>query len=131
VISKERIAEILQGYGEDLTVATVCSHSSLQIFDGARKEGFKTIGIAIKQPPKYYDAFPKAKPDEFMIVDSYPQILERTSELAEKNAVVIPHGSFVRSICQHSGTDRSSNGSRTATRSGIGSHLPVCKCPRR
>lgn len=95
MISKERIAEILEGYGEELTVATVCSHSSLQIFDGARKEGFKTIGIAINSPPKYYDAYPKAKPDEFLIVDSYPQILERTAELVEKNAVIIPHGSFV------------------------------------
>ena len=27
-----------------LTIATVCSHSSLQIFNGARKEGFKTLG---------------------------------------------------------------------------------------
>ncbi len=95
MISKERVAEILEGYGENLTIATVCSHSSLQIFDGARKEGFKTIGIAIKEPPKYYDAFLKAKPDEFLIVDDYIQIVDRAKELAEKNAVVIPHGSFV------------------------------------
>ncbi|MCK5291099.1 MAG: formate--phosphoribosylaminoimidazolecarboxamide ligase [Thermoplasmata archaeon] len=105
MISKGIIAEILQGYGEDLTVATVCSHSSLQIFDGARKEGFKTIGIAIEKPPKYYDAFPKGKPDEFLIVDNYSQILERSSELAEKNAVVIPHGSFVEYLGAQRFTD--------------------------
>jgi 5-formaminoimidazole-4-carboxamide-1-(beta)-D-ribofuranosyl 5'-monophosphate synthetase len=95
VIPKERISEILEGYGENVSIATVCSHSSLQIFDGARKEGFKTIGIAIGKPPKYYDAFPKGKPDEFFIVDSYPQIVDKASELAEKNAIIIPHGSFV------------------------------------
>ncbi len=105
MISKERIVEILEGYGEDLTIATVCSHSSLQIFDGARKEGFKTIGIAINSPPEYYDAFPKAKPDEFLIVNSYSQILERTNELAEKNAVVIPHGSFVEYLGAQRFTD--------------------------
>lgn len=105
MISKERITEILEGYGEELTVATVCSHSSLQIFDGARKEGFKTIGIAINSPPKYYDAYPKAKPDEFLIVDSYPQILEKTSELIEKSAVVIPHGSFVEYLGAQRFTD--------------------------
>ncbi len=105
MISKERISEILEGYGEELTIATVCSHSSLQIFDGARKEGFKTIGIAIKSPPKYYDAYPKAKPDEFLIVDSYSQILERTNELIEKNAVVIPHGSFVEYLGAQRFTD--------------------------
>lgn len=95
MIPKERIAEIFESYEDSISIATVCSHSSLQIFDGARKEGFNTIGIAIGKSPKYYDAFPKAKPDEFFIVDSYPQILEKTNELAEKNAVVIPHGSFV------------------------------------
>jgi 5-formaminoimidazole-4-carboxamide-1-(beta)-D-ribofuranosyl 5'-monophosphate synthetase len=105
VISKERISEILEGYGEELTIATVCSHSSLQIFDGARKEGFKTIGIAINSPPKYYDAYPKAKPDEFLMVDSYPQILERTNELIEKNAIVIPHGSFVEYLGAQRFTD--------------------------
>lgn len=105
MISKERISEILEGYGEELTIATVCSHSSLQIFDGARKEGFETLGIAINLPPKYYDAYPKAKPDEFLIVDSYPQILERTNELIEKNAVVIPHGSFVEYLGAQRFTD--------------------------
>ncbi|MFQ6060305.1 MAG: formate--phosphoribosylaminoimidazolecarboxamide ligase [Thermoplasmata archaeon] len=95
MIPKERIAEILSGYGEDISIATVCSHSSLQIFDGARKEGFKTIGIAIGRPPKYYDAFPRAKPDEFFIVDTYPEIVDKASELAERNAVIVPHGSFV------------------------------------
>ncbi|MBU4490871.1 MAG: formate--phosphoribosylaminoimidazolecarboxamide ligase, partial [Euryarchaeota archaeon] len=74
---------------------TVCSHSSLQIFDGARKEGFKTIGICMGAPPKFYDAFPKAKPDEFFIVRDYKEILSKTKELAVKNAIIIPHGSFV------------------------------------
>ena len=90
------IAEILNGYDKnDLAIATVCSHSSLQLFDGARKEGFKTIGICIGAPPKFYDAFPKAKPDEFFEVKTYKEILERTDELAAKNAIIIPHGSFV------------------------------------
>ena len=38
------IKEILSTYDKkNLTIATVCSHSSLQIFNGARKEGFKTL----------------------------------------------------------------------------------------
>ncbi len=105
MISKDRISGILTGYGEELAIATVCSHSSLQIFDGAKKEGFKTIGIAINSPPKYYNAYPKAKPDDFLIVDSYPQILDRTNELIEKNAVVIPHGSFVEYLGAQRFTD--------------------------
>jgi len=80
---------------KNLTIATVCSHSSLQIFNGARKEGFKTLGIAVGEKRKYYDAFPLGKPDEFLIVKNYKEILKHTDELREKNAIVIPHGSFV------------------------------------
>ncbi len=96
MITKQEILDILEGYNKNnLTIATVCSHSSLQIFDGARKEGFKTIGICMGSPPKFYEAFPKAMPDEFFIVKDYEDILSKTDELAAKNAILIPHGSFV------------------------------------
>ena len=96
VVSKDRIKRILDGYDKNnLVIATACSHTSLQIFDGARKEGFKTLGIAVGQKTKFYDAFPRGKPDEFFYVDSYTQLLDRTKELAERNAIIIPHGSFV------------------------------------
>jgi len=96
MVAKEDIDRMLHDYDKDkLAVATVCSHSSLQIFAGAKKEGFKTIGIAIGKPPRFYDAFPLAKPDEFFVVDEYPRILERAEELSSVNAILIPHGSFV------------------------------------
>ncbi len=96
MITRKEILNILESYDtEDLAITTVCSHSSLQIFDGAKKEGFSTIGICIGAPPKFYDAFPKGKPDEFFIVKDYKDILSKTKELADKNAVIIPHGSFV------------------------------------
>ena len=78
-----------------LAITTVCSHSSLQIFNGARKEGFHTIGICIGSPPKFYDAFPLGKPDEFLVVETYQDIRNHVAELRDKNAVIIPHGSFV------------------------------------
>ncbi|MCD6411570.1 MAG: formate--phosphoribosylaminoimidazolecarboxamide ligase [Thermoplasmata archaeon] len=90
------IRELLEGYDkEKLSIATICSHSSLQIFNGARKEGFRTIGIAKEENVKFYDAFPLGKPDEFMIVDDYKDIPKLAEELREKNAIIIPHGSFV------------------------------------
>lgn len=96
MVSKKQIMGILEGYDTNaLTIATVCSHTSLQIFDGARKEGFNTLGIAIDKQPKFYDAFPKAKPDEFLIVESYGDIIQKAEELIEKNVIIIPHGSFV------------------------------------
>lgn len=96
MVPRERINKIIEGYDKDkLTIATVCSHSSLQIFDGARKEGFRTLGITVGQRTKFYDAFPLGKPDEFLVVDSYTQLLDRTEELAAKNVILVPHGSFV------------------------------------
>jgi len=90
------IKDMLASYDKkNLTIATVCSHSSLQIFNGARKEGLKTLGIAVGEKKKFYDAFPLGKPDEFLIVDNYKDIAKHSEELREKNVIVIPHGSFV------------------------------------
>ncbi len=96
MVSHDRIKKILDSYDKDkITIATACSHSSLQIFHGAKKEGFRTLGIAVNQKTKIYDAFPQAKPDEFLFADSYSELLDKTNELTSRNVVVIPHGSFV------------------------------------
>jgi len=96
MVPRKRIEEITDGYDLDkITVATACSHTSLQIFDGARKEGFRTLGISIGQRTKFYDAFPKGKPDEFMELESYRELITCTEELREKNVILVPHGSFV------------------------------------
>lgn len=80
---------------KNLTIGTVCSHSSLQIFNGAKKEGLKTLGISVGEKKKFYDAFPLGKPDEFYIVDKYRDIARFSEEFREKNVILIPHGSFV------------------------------------
>lgn len=96
MIGKEKIWDILGEYNlDELTIATVCSHSSLQIFHGARQEGFKTLGICIGPPPKFYDAFPLARPDKFLSLDSYSSLLDESDSLLEDNAIIIPHGSLV------------------------------------
>ena len=93
---KVKIDDILANYDKNrLTIATVCSHSSLQIFNGARKEGFRTLGISVGKLKKYYDAFPLGRPDEFFIVNNYKDINKYSEELQKKNVIVIPHGSFV------------------------------------
>ena len=95
-MAKKNVHDMLTSYDKkNLTIATVCSHSSLQIFNGAKKEGFKTLGISVGGKKKFYNAFPLGRPDEFFIVDNYKDILKYTEELREKNAIVIPHGSFV------------------------------------
>ena len=94
MVSRKAIASVLDDY-RDIVIATVCSHSSLQIFHGARQEGFRTLGIAIGKQPKFYEAFPLAKPDEFLLVDSYQEIADRADALIARQVVTVPHGSFV------------------------------------
>lgn len=95
MISKEKILEVLSGYDKkNLSLATLCSHTSLQLFYAARKEGIKTIGlVANERQRQVYDAFPLAAPDEFIEIDDPSKF--PTSELVEKNALIVPHGSIV------------------------------------
>lgn len=96
IMREINIHDMLTTYDKkNLTIATVCSHSSLQIFNGAKKEGFKTLGISVGEQQKFYQAFPLGKPDNFFIVDNYKDIAKYTKELREKNVIIIPHGSFV------------------------------------
>lgn len=101
MIEKQEIDKILKKYDRRrLTIATICSHSALQIFFGAKQEGFRTLGICRPQEKKIYDSFELAKPDEYLMVEDYSQVLQEKTQNAikRKNAVVIPHGSFVEYV---------------------------------
>ncbi|MEM2943586.1 MAG: formate--phosphoribosylaminoimidazolecarboxamide ligase [Methanomassiliicoccales archaeon] len=101
--SINKIHEIVDDYDtEKITIATLCSHSSLQIFYGAKREGFRTLGLAVNQNTRFYDAFPLAKPDEFLRFGSYDEILEKVNELINRNVILVPHGSFV----EYMGTEK-------------------------
>lgn len=65
MISKSEINKILSGYNKNkIKIATICSHSALQIFHGAKKEGFETIGICTEDRKKMYDSFPQCQQEE-------------------------------------------------------------------
>ena len=101
MIKQEEIKELLDRYEKNkISIATICSHSALQIFHGAKQEGFKTIGIVNEDRRATYDAFPLAKPDEYITVENFSDILkeEMQEELRRKNAIVIAHGSFVEYV---------------------------------
>ena len=90
------VKEVVNSYDlDEITIATLCSHTSLQIFYGARQEGFNTLGIAVGGIPKYYDAYPRAKPDNFFVVRAHHDVLEHANQLGERNVILVPHGSLV------------------------------------
>ncbi len=90
--SDARLASIR---GRVPTVTTLCSHSSLQIFHGARAEGLPTLGISVGEPPRFYDAFPLARPDRFLSVPKVKDLPHVADRLRREGAILIPHGSFV------------------------------------
>jgi 5-formaminoimidazole-4-carboxamide-1-(beta)-D-ribofuranosyl 5'-monophosphate synthetase len=101
VITKEKIESILADYKKDrIKIATICSHSALQIFHGARQEGFKTMGIVSPDRREVYEAFPRARPDEFLEISAMKDLLnpELQQKLVDENVIVVPHGSFVEYI---------------------------------
>ncbi len=77
----------------DFAIATLGSHTALQILKGAKEEGIKAIAICTKETRKPYDSFGVA--DEIIEIDSFENFFEIEKILMEKNAIVIPHGSFV------------------------------------
>ncbi|MBI4010218.1 MAG: formate--phosphoribosylaminoimidazolecarboxamide ligase [Candidatus Aenigmarchaeota archaeon] len=102
MITKEDIRETLKNYDkEKLTIATICSHSALQIFFGAKQEGFKTLGIYNNDlQKKTYESFQSSTPDEFLKVSSWKDILDEKfqEQLMKRNVIIIPHGSFVEYV---------------------------------
>ena len=91
------LSEWVESYDcSSITIAVVASHSSLQILHGARKEGFRTLGICVgEERRKMYSAFPGAEPDEWLILEDYKQLMDHAEFLRNRNAIMIPHGSLV------------------------------------
>jgi 5-formaminoimidazole-4-carboxamide-1-(beta)-D-ribofuranosyl 5'-monophosphate synthetase len=81
---------------KDYKIATLGSHSALQILKGAKDEGFETICICNKGRRKIYESFNVA--DEIIDIDKFEDFFTVQDELIKKNVILIPHGSFVTYI---------------------------------
>jgi 5-formaminoimidazole-4-carboxamide-1-(beta)-D-ribofuranosyl 5'-monophosphate synthetase len=79
-----------------LRICTLASHSALQILKGGRDEGFETIAIVERKNIRTYESFKVA--DEMILVDSFSELVGLDSQLAKKNAVLVPHGSLVNAL---------------------------------
>src|SRR5512147_1926335 len=77
-----------------LAIATLGSHSSLNIFKGAKEEGFRTVAVCKEKDAILYEKYPVA--DEVIIVKDFNELLKPTvqEKLRKLNVVLIPHGSF-------------------------------------
>jgi 5-formaminoimidazole-4-carboxamide-1-(beta)-D-ribofuranosyl 5'-monophosphate synthetase len=75
------------------TIATLGSHSALQILKGAHDEGFKTLAVANRETERLYRSF--AFIDEVIGVDKYADFMGLLDELQQRKVIIVPHGSFV------------------------------------
>ena len=78
----------------DYCIATIGSHSALQILKGARDEGVRNLVICKKGAEYPYKSYDVA--DEIIAIQDWQDwddALE--AELLKRNAIVIPHGSFI------------------------------------
>jgi len=101
MITKDVIDSLLSTYDKNkINIATYCSHSALNIFHGAKKEKFKTLGIGQPKELPFYEAFQAARPDAYLPVEEPKDMLKLENQkfLIKYNAIVIPHGSFVEYV---------------------------------
>ena len=80
----------------DYKIATLGSHTALQILKGAKDEGFETICICEKGRRRPYESYGVA--DKIIEVDKFADFFKIEQQLIDERAIVIPHGSFVAYI---------------------------------
>jgi len=95
MITSKETGEMLEKYDLDkLAVGTLGSHSAMNIFKGAKEEGFRTVCVCTEENAILYKKFPLV--DEMIIVKDFTALLsqELQAKLRRLNVVLIPHGSF-------------------------------------
>ena len=95
MITKNEVDKVLNAYDKNkITVGTLGSHSALNIFKGAKEEGFDTVCVCKKKSEIVYKRFPVA--DQIMTVEDFGELLDEKvqSKLKKQNTILVPHGSF-------------------------------------
>ena len=106
MITSADIGRILENYDQNkIAIGTLGSHSSLNIFKGAKEEGFRTVCICKEKDAIMYQKYPLV--DELIIINDFTEVLrEKLQERLRKlNVVLVPHGSFTAYLSTEELTD--------------------------
>jgi 5-formaminoimidazole-4-carboxamide-1-(beta)-D-ribofuranosyl 5'-monophosphate synthetase len=96
MIGLQQIASIVDRYDlKNVTVGTIGSHSALEIMDGAKDEGMKTVCICQKGRDLPYRRF-KRLADEIILLEKFADIMNRENQekLRELNVIMVAHRAF-------------------------------------
>ncbi|MCS7098600.1 MAG: formate--phosphoribosylaminoimidazolecarboxamide ligase family protein [Candidatus Methanomethyliaceae archaeon] len=96
MIERGEIWNLMERYNlNDIRIGTLGSHSALDIADGAKDEGFKTIIVCQKGRERPYLKLRRII-DECIILEKFSMIINKEIQeiLKEKNTIFIPHRAF-------------------------------------
>jgi 5-formaminoimidazole-4-carboxamide-1-(beta)-D-ribofuranosyl 5'-monophosphate synthetase len=102
MIDRSEIKELLDGYELDKAIIGVLgSHSALDICQGAKEMGFRTLVVCQKGREKTYDRYYRTENscgivDQTIVLDRFSDITEERvlRQMRENNVIFIPHRSF-------------------------------------
>ena len=106
MITSQDIGKIVEKYDQKkIAIGTLGSHSSLNIFKGAKEEGFRTVCICKEKDAIMYKKYPLV--DELIIVKDFTELLneQMQEKLRKLNVVLVPHGSFTAYLSTEELTD--------------------------
>lgn len=96
MVSRKDILSVIDNYRlDDITVGTIGSHSALEIMDGCKDEGLKTLCICVRGRETPYKRFNRLS-DRLVILDSFDQILlkEYQQILQDQNTILVANRAF-------------------------------------
>ncbi len=116
MIEREQILEVLKNYDrENIVIGAIGSHSALDIADGAKAEGLKTLIVSQRGRHRTYaeyfrlkktkDGLTKGFIDEVLVLEKFGKIIDIQEELRKRNVIFVPNRSFV----VYTGIDRVEN----------------------
>jgi 5-formaminoimidazole-4-carboxamide-1-(beta)-D-ribofuranosyl 5'-monophosphate synthetase len=88
--------KLLEGYSvENLSVATIASHSALDVFDGAKDHGLRTVAVCQVGREKTYTRFNRVI-DEVLLLDRFADVVRAdiVDRLRRGHAIFVPNRSF-------------------------------------
>ncbi len=79
MIDSAAVGKIIEKYDHSkLAIGTLGSHSSLNIFKGAKEEGFRTVCICKEKDAIMYQKYPLV--DELIIVKDFTELLSESMQ---------------------------------------------------
>ncbi len=105
---RDQVIGVLEGYGDDVMVGVLASHSALDVCDGAVEEGFRTLALcqAGREEPyaRYFRAVRdrdgkalRGVVDEALVLKSFKEAISKEVQerLRRENVLFVPNRSFV------------------------------------